>query len=211
VSTTRLLVLGVTRIFQPVHGYLVRRELLSWQADDWANVAQGSIYNALRSLTRDGHLAEVAALSPGGRPARTTYQVTPDGEKEFYRLLSAALWEVEDSSRSYLMAGLCFMVHLPRAEVRDALAAREQQVRSRILGSTHALRRTRQQRLTPAWTDELTEAAAAILRGELVWVQDLLSRIDAGSYRFADDPGGLDQPSRQGVWPTARKDVDNPS
>jgi hypothetical protein len=26
-STTRLLVLGVVRIFQPVHGYEVRREL----------------------------------------------------------------------------------------------------------------------------------------------------------------------------------------
>jgi hypothetical protein len=31
-STTRLLVLGVVKLFQPVHGYEVRRELISWRA-----------------------------------------------------------------------------------------------------------------------------------------------------------------------------------
>ena len=52
-SSTRLLVLGVVRIFQPVHGYDVRRELLSWRVDQWANVAPGSIYNALKTLTKE--------------------------------------------------------------------------------------------------------------------------------------------------------------
>jgi hypothetical protein len=36
VSATRLLVLGAVRIFQPAHGYLVRRELLSWGVENWA-------------------------------------------------------------------------------------------------------------------------------------------------------------------------------
>ena len=48
-SVTRLLVLGAVRIFQPAHGYLVRRELLSWRVEEWANVQPGSIYHALRS------------------------------------------------------------------------------------------------------------------------------------------------------------------
>ena len=47
-SSTRLLVLGVVRIFQPVHGYLVRRELLTWYVEEWASVNPGSIYNAPR-------------------------------------------------------------------------------------------------------------------------------------------------------------------
>ena len=55
-STTRLLVLGAVRIFQPAHGYLVRRELVTWHVDDWANLNPGSIYNALRTLARDGLL-----------------------------------------------------------------------------------------------------------------------------------------------------------
>ena len=58
-SANRLLILGAVRIFQPVHGYFVRRELMSWHADAWANLNPGSIYNALRTLTREGFLEEV--------------------------------------------------------------------------------------------------------------------------------------------------------
>ena len=59
-SATRLLILGAVRIFQPVHGYFIRRE-------------RPGIYNALRTLTRQGMLREVATESSDGRPARTTY------------------------------------------------------------------------------------------------------------------------------------------
>jgi len=86
-SSTRLLVLGVVRIFQPVHGYDVRRELLSWRVDQWANVAPGSIYNALKSMTRDALLEVVGTDQVGGRPERTTYRLTNDGENEFQALL----------------------------------------------------------------------------------------------------------------------------
>ena len=44
-TSNRLLVLGAVRIFQPVHGYLVRRELLSWHAEEWAHLNPGSVYN----------------------------------------------------------------------------------------------------------------------------------------------------------------------
>ncbi|HEY1485636.1 MAG TPA: PadR family transcriptional regulator, partial [Micromonosporaceae bacterium] len=42
-----MMILGLVKWMQPVHGYDVRRELLSWSADEWANVAPGSIYHAL--------------------------------------------------------------------------------------------------------------------------------------------------------------------
>ncbi len=45
-SVTRLLVLGAVRIFQPTHGYFVRRELASWQVEEWAHLNPG------RSTTR---------------------------------------------------------------------------------------------------------------------------------------------------------------
>ena len=67
-SATRLLVLGAVRIFQPAHGYLVRRELLSWDVENWAAINPGSIYNMLRTLTRDGLLAEVDTADAGQGP-----------------------------------------------------------------------------------------------------------------------------------------------
>jgi DNA-binding PadR family transcriptional regulator len=69
VSPTRLLILGAVRIFQPVHGYLVRRELMSWQVDRWAHLNPGSVYNALRSLARDGYLEEGGSLATVGLAA----------------------------------------------------------------------------------------------------------------------------------------------
>ena len=71
------MILGLVRWMQPVHGYDVRRELLSWSADEWANVAPGSIYHALRKLAEEGLLEEVATEQVGARPARTTYRITP--------------------------------------------------------------------------------------------------------------------------------------
>ena len=68
-STTRLLVLGVIRIFQPVHGYEVRRELMSWRVDEWASIAPGSIYNALKTLAREGMIIDHGTIVAEGTPA----------------------------------------------------------------------------------------------------------------------------------------------
>jgi DNA-binding PadR family transcriptional regulator len=49
-SSIRLLILGVLKRKEPIHGYEVRHELEVWGADKWANVAYGSIYSALNKM-----------------------------------------------------------------------------------------------------------------------------------------------------------------
>ena len=56
-SATRLLILGALRFMQPAHGYSIRRELESWHAEDWANIAYGSIYFALNKMADEELLA----------------------------------------------------------------------------------------------------------------------------------------------------------
>ena len=51
-TETRLLLLGTVMIFEPVNGYQLRRELLSWQVEEWAHVNPGSIYSGLATLAR---------------------------------------------------------------------------------------------------------------------------------------------------------------
>src|SRR3954462_485143 len=63
-SATRLLVLGAIRIMQPVHGYEVRRELVSWRLEETTNVRPGSIYGAMRTLEKE------ARQGGGGGPPR---------------------------------------------------------------------------------------------------------------------------------------------
>src|SRR4051812_8881420 len=194
-STTRLLLLGAVRIFQPVHGYLLRRELLSWQVEDWAHVKPGSIYSGLRTLATRGLVEEVP-----GDPV--SYRLTPDGEVEYRRLLDLALRQPEPGDPSRLLAGLCFVTTLPREEVREALRARALMLEASSSGTASALRTMAANRLAPASTAELFHVIGHWIDGERAWVRDVCARIDAGHYRFAGDEPGPDQPV-DGVWPPA--------
>src|SRR4051794_20092565 len=93
-SATRLLVLGAIRTMQPVHGYVVRRELVSWRLEETTNVKPGSIYGAIRTLVKDGCVAVHERSGGDERPERTTYVLTGEGEKEFQLMLRAAWWKV---------------------------------------------------------------------------------------------------------------------
>ena len=189
VSVTRLLVLGAVRIFQPAHGYLMRRELLTWQVEDWANLNPGSIYNALRSLTRDGLLVEkeaeiaVGGVGPG---ARAAYTLTADGETEFFRLLREALWQLHPSQPSWLLAGLSFWWALTRREVLDALEARRSQLAARLASTPYVVEEIRSS-ATPDHVVEHIHLFEMHLRAELDWVESVSTRIADGAYGFAGE------------------------
>src|SRR3712207_3282625 len=122
-----MMILGLIKWMQPVHGYDVRRELLSWQADKWANVHPGSIYHALRKLSEEGLLRTVATEQVGARPARTTYELTAKGAEEFESLLRGHWWNLEAPPDPFL-AAFSFLPALPRTEAVAALRNRARQL-----------------------------------------------------------------------------------
>ena len=187
-SATRLMLLGIVRIFQPVHGYFVRRELLSWHADAWANLNPGSIYNGLRSLARDGFVEEVGIEVEGGRPARTTYRLTGDGESEFMRLLRAALWNVELFEPGVLMAAWSFSSALKREEMIAALEHRLEQIDASGRASGYAIDDISRDPHMPNTVAEHYRLTQARLDGEAAWTRQLLERLRAGEYWFAGEP-----------------------
>ena len=146
-SATRLLVLGAIRILAPVHGYDVRRELLTWRLEELANVKPGSIYSAIRTLEKDGCIAVHSRESEESRPERTTYVITAEGEKEFQILLRETWWTVRSSTEP-LIPALCLMPFMPRDELIAALSARLGTLRGEldsalVLPSYRARRRDR--------------------------------------------------------------------
>jgi DNA-binding PadR family transcriptional regulator len=200
-STTRLLVLGAVRIFQPAHGYFIRRELLSWQADEWAKLNPGSIYNALRTLTRDGYLVEKAAREGrGGGQSRTAYSLTPDGESHFLGLLRNALWHVDLYENSTLLGALSFMKFLSREEVVDATDSRIAELRNHIRSFEHVVREGAAKRTGPPEAFELIGVSVDRLRGELTWAEQLAGRLREGYYRFTPEPGWEAGPRPDGTW-----------
>jgi DNA-binding PadR family transcriptional regulator len=190
VSPTRLLILGAVRIFQPVHGYLVRRELMSWQVDRWAHLNPGSVYNALRSLARDGYLEEVATEQGAAGSARTTYRLTPDGESELLRLVREALWTVDAGSPEKLLAGLSFMWVLSREEVAAALEHRLVQIDASHRASEFAVESIFEHPHKPDHVAEILRLVDARVQGERVWATEMIERVRAGEYVFAgeEDP-----------------------
>jgi DNA-binding PadR family transcriptional regulator len=189
-STTRLVVLGAVRIFQPVHGYYVRRELMTWRVDEWANINPGSIYNALRALTREGFLEEVDTGGTGGRPGRTTYQLTADGESELMTLLRAALWNVEAFDPQPIMAILSFMWALPRQEVIEGFEHRIAEIDRRLVETEDDEREVPAAATTsPTFGREMARLTAGRLMAEQEWSRLLVKRLRNGEYVFADERG----------------------
>ena len=132
-SATRLLILGVLRFMQPAHGYSVRQELESWQADRWANVAFGSISFALHKMAEEGLLDALDPEQTGRRSGRISYVVTPRGEEAFRRPLHEHLWGFK-SPVDPSMAAAAFKPELSREELLAALRHRLALARSTLAG-----------------------------------------------------------------------------
>lgn len=174
-----MMILGLVRWMQPVHGYDVRRELLSWSADKWANVQPGSIYHALRKLTEEGLLREVATEQVGGRPARTTYEVTAKGEDEFETLLRGQWWHVHQQPDPFL-AAFSFLPALPRQEAAAALRNRANLMRATADSTRASLESDWIRASKPAHVAWMFELWVARAETEAAWCERIAERIDSG-------------------------------
>ncbi|HTC70452.1 MAG TPA: PadR family transcriptional regulator [Acidothermaceae bacterium] len=197
-SATRLLVLGVIRILQPVHGYDVRRELVSWRIEELSNVKPGSIYSAIRTLERDGCIAVHDRASEDSRPERTTYVMTGEGEQEFQILLQQTWWNVTMATEP-LAPALCLMPFMRRDELIAALKSRISQLQGTII-STAFIRDSIQDGATgadgqiPEHVREILDFVTGRTKAEIEWARSLQRRLREGAYHFAGEAGFPDLP-----------------
>jgi DNA-binding PadR family transcriptional regulator len=178
-SATRMMILGLVQWMQPVHGYDVRRELLSWSADKWANVQPGSIYHALRKLTDEELLREVATEQVGARPARTTYEITEKGAAEFTSLLRGNWWSIAMPPDPF-MAAFSFLPALPRPEAAAALRNRATQLGAGIEQLRAAINADWAQSKPPfvTWMWELSMERS---EAEIRWCGRIAELIESGA------------------------------
>ncbi|MCE7003989.1 helix-turn-helix transcriptional regulator [Kibdelosporangium philippinense] len=185
-SATRLLVLGVVRGYGRAHGYLIGNDLLAWGADQWANVKWGSIYHALKQLTKSGSLIEDFLAT------RTEYELTERGELEFQKLLRNAFRRPEHRP-DMLGAGLALLPALTRQDaialLRERLAALEAQRDDAEV----QLRKSQ----GPQHVWELYTLWGHSADSGIEWTQGLLTRLEEGKYAMAGEPGS---PGKPGSW-----------
>jgi DNA-binding PadR family transcriptional regulator len=178
-SATRMMILGLVQWMQPVHGYDVRRELLSWSADKWANVQPGSIYHGLRKLAEEGLLRTVATEQVGARPARTTYEITDKGVAEFQSLLRGNWWNVSTPPDPF-MAAFSFLPVLPREETAAALRNRAIQLKAGVEQLRAAMKADWADRkpIFVSWMWELTIDRS---EAEIQWCHRIAERIESST------------------------------
>ncbi|GAB3351257.1 PadR family transcriptional regulator [Micromonospora halotolerans] len=191
-----MMILGLVRWMQPVHGYDVRRELLSWSADKWANVQPGSIYHALRKLTDEGLLRTVSVEQVGARPARTTYEVTPKGDEEFETLLRAQWWQLNEPSDPFV-AAFSFLPAMPRDEAAAALRNRANLIRAGVESMRASLDSDWVRTRKPVHVGWMFELWLARAEADMAWCERIAERIESGvSYL----PAGLEQAEGWSGW-----------
>lgn len=183
-STTRLLILGALRFMQPAHGYAVREELESWDADTWANIAYGSIYHALNKMADEGLVRAVDTESVDNRPARTTYIVTDEGEQEFQRLLHDYWWTYRSPVDPFF-AAFSFFPELPQEDQTSALLERRSAVDATL---------RRYEALVAEF--DISKPPHVILHGklwiarleaELHWLDEVIDLVLSGEFQRAND------------------------
>lgn len=185
-SAIRLLVLCAVRQHGRAHGYQIRNDLEYWGAHEWSSAKPGSIYHALKQMAKQGVLlAHEVAPSTAGGPPRTEYEITEQGDAEYFTLLRAALTS-HDQKLDVLSAGLGGIVDLERSEAVSLL-------KERVAG----LARWRTS-VTEYYTPEAGPESIGHI-GEIMnmwvhsadagaeWTRGLIARIEGGAYTFAGE------------------------
>ncbi|NES26660.1 PadR family transcriptional regulator [Micromonospora terminaliae] len=199
-----MMILGLVRWMQPVHGYDVRRELLSWSADKWANVQPGSIYHALRKLTDEGLLRTVSVEQVGARPARTTYEVTAKGDEEFETLLRAQWWQLNEPADPFV-AAFSFLPAMPRDEAAAALRNRANLIRAGVESMRASLDSDWVRNRKPVHVGWMFELWLARAEAEMGWCERIAERIESGvSYL----PAGLERAEGWSGWKDGAPDAE---
>lgn len=195
---TRLLILGAVKLFEPVNGYQIRRELISWNVDRWTYARTGSIYSALGTLTKRGMLAR-HDLADGGRPV-AVYTVTEAGNAEFLRLYARAMVTVEPGSPVAFHTALALALLVPRERfagwLRErvaALAARDTALAAQLAGASG-----------PAHTIALAQLWQELNRVEQRWCRAVLEQAERGELAFAGEPLGWAPPADDPGWQIQR-------
>lgn len=188
-GTTRLLVLGVTTIFEPANGYQLRRELLSWDVESWANIQPGSIYSMLATLTKQGLVERFdLTLGDGARPV-AVYRSTEAGRAELRELVTRGILEVNqfDQGMAYAAFSLMIMV-FTREEVLPLLERRQLALADGIVQLREKHDAVVPSSGTPPHVQRLVGYAIQMHEAELSWLKAFTENVRAGELTFLGDP-----------------------
>jgi DNA-binding PadR family transcriptional regulator len=179
--STLAMVLLALLLEAPMHPYRMQQMIKERGQDQLVNVAQrNSVYQALDRLVRDGLARPGGTAREPGRPERTVYEITADGEATLRRWLTAMLPAPAREFPEFPVA-LAFLPILDPAEVRSLLerrmAALEKKRDSIVAQAPPGL---------PRLFLIEDEYRAAMLRAELDWLRAVVDDLATGRFVWSE-------------------------
>ena len=161
----------------PMHPYQMQRLLHLRHKDELLALKRGSLYHAIRRLTRDGLIEVEKTAREGNRPERTSYRITSAGLKAFLGVLRRIL-ATPRREPSECMVAMSFLVHLEPEEAGRFLDERDKNLTNEIsqlaVGLGAASERVERINLIES------EYLLAMLKAERAWVRKLGREIREG-------------------------------
>jgi DNA-binding PadR family transcriptional regulator len=176
-SAMRVLILGVLMKKRETHGYEIKRELESWNAEKWANIAYGSIYFALKKMAEEKLIEAVPTEED--TPARILYRITETGKEEFMRLLREQWWNIKPLIDPFQVA-LAFMHYLPKEELIVALETRLDHSKTLINSIEKVIPIRAATQEYPRHIYENFKLVLAHYKAEAGWIKETLEKVKAG-------------------------------
>ena len=188
-TTTRLLVLGVTQIFGPANGYQLRRELLSWNVQHWANVNPGSIYSMLATLAKQGLVERADVVTSEGAHPVAVFRTTTRGDDALRQMVRDGLTEVHQFERTEFYAAASLMVTtLERDEIAGLLEQRVSNLRSDAMQLEASMAAVASDVGTPPHVARLMDYSVQLMAAEAAWLGGFVDDIRSGAMVFLGEP-----------------------
>jgi DNA-binding PadR family transcriptional regulator len=159
----------------PVHGYELRKQL-GLRLGGFRVFSYGSLYPALRRLTRSGLIVEdpdQAATEPGSwaRRGRRVYRITAEGKERLAELLSESGPQAWDDDG--FGVHLAFFSRTPAEARMRILEGRRRRVEERREGLRSALGRAGEQ--IDRYTQQLHQLGLDTCEREVRWLNELIA------------------------------------
>jgi len=165
---------------EPMHPYRMQQLMKERGKDRVANVAQrNSVYQTIERLQRIGLIRARETSRDERRPERTTYELTPEGERVVRDWLRTMLAEPATEFPQF-PAALASLLILEPDEVRAQLEHRVERLTVEVAGTKAAIARI------PRIFVLEEEYLLAVWRAELRWLRGIIESLRDGELSWTE-------------------------
>ena len=165
---------------EPMHPYRMQQLMKERGKDRVANVAQrNSVYQTIERLQRIGLIRARETSRDERRPERTTYELTPEGERVIRDWLRTMLAEPATEFPQF-PAALASLLILEPDEVRAQLEHRVERLTAKVAGTKAAIARI------PRIFVLEEEYLLAVWRAELRWLRGIIESLRDGELSWTE-------------------------